>query len=46
MYGITEHDPFSFAIVSLLLATISLIACWIASRRSLNVDPVVALRCE
>jgi ABC-type antimicrobial peptide transport system permease subunit len=46
MYGITEHDPFSFAIVSLLLATISLIACWVASRRSLNVDPVVALRCE
>jgi predicted permease len=46
MYGISEHDPFSFAIVSLLLAIISLATCWIASRRSLNVDPVVALRCE
>jgi putative ABC transport system permease protein len=46
MYGISEHDPFSFAIVSLLLAMISLLACWIASRRTLNVDPVVALRCE
>ncbi|HEY6070504.1 MAG TPA: ABC transporter permease, partial [Chthoniobacterales bacterium] len=46
MYGISEHDPFSFAIVSLLLVMISLVACWIASRRSLNVDPVVALRCE
>jgi putative ABC transport system permease protein len=46
MYGISEYDPFSFAIVSLLLAMISLVACWIASRRTLNVDPVVALRCE
>ena len=46
MYGISEHDPFSFAIVSLLLGIISLLACWIASRRALNVDPVIALRCE
>jgi predicted permease len=46
MYGISEHDPFSFAVVSLLLAMISLVACWIASRRTLNVDPVVALRYE
>src|SRR5262249_53091135 len=46
MYGISEYDPFSFAIVSLLLAMISLVACWIASCRTLNVDPVVALRCE
>jgi putative ABC transport system permease protein len=46
MYGISEHDPFSFAVVSLLLAMISLVACWIASRRTLNVDPLVALRYE
>src|SRR5262249_22217841 len=46
MYGITEPDPFSFAIMRLLLTTIALIACWVAWRRSLKVDPVVALRCE
>ena len=46
MYGINEHDPFSFAVVSLLLAMISFVACWLASRRTLNVDPVVALRSE
>jgi ABC-type lipoprotein release transport system permease subunit len=46
MYGISEHDPFSFAVVSVLLAMISFVACWIASRRALNVDPVVALRSE
>ncbi len=46
MYGVSERDPFSFAIVSLLLGIVSLLACWIASRRASNVDPVVALRCE
>jgi len=46
MYGVSERDPFSFAIVSVLLGIISLLACWIASRRAVNVDPVVALRCE
>ena len=42
----TQERPFSFAIVSLLLGMILLLACWIASRRALNVDPVVALRYE
>jgi ABC-type antimicrobial peptide transport system permease subunit len=46
MYGVSERDPFSFAVVSLLLVAISLLACWIAARRALKVDPIVALRCE
>lgn len=46
MYGVSERDPISFAVVSLLLAIISLLACWIAARRALKVDPIVALRLE
>jgi len=46
MYGVSEHDLFSFLVVSLVLATISLLACGIAARRALNVDPVVAIRTE
>jgi putative ABC transport system permease protein len=46
MYGISERDPSNFAYVSLLLAAISFLACWIAARRAINVDPVVALRAE
>lgn len=46
MYEISERDPFSFGIVSLLLGIISLLGCWIAARRVLKVDPVVALRAD
>jgi putative ABC transport system permease protein len=46
MYGVNEHDPFSFAVVGLILSVISFIACGIAARRAMNIDPIVSLRCE
>ena len=46
MYGVSPHDPFSFALVSLLLLIISMFACGIAARRAIAIDPVVALRYE
>jgi predicted permease len=46
MYGVNEHDPFSFAVVGLILSIISFLACGIAARRAMNIDPIVSLRCE
>ena len=46
MYGVNEHDPFSFAIVGLILSVISFLACGIAAQRAMNIDPIVSLRCE
>lgn len=46
MYGVNEHDPFSFAVVGLILSGISLLACGLAARRAMNIDPIVSLRCE
>ena len=46
MYGVNEHDPLNFAIVGLILALISLLACAVAARRAMNIDPVVSLQCE
>jgi predicted permease len=46
MHGVSERDPFSLISVSLLLAAISLLACWMAARRALKIDPIVALRTD
>jgi predicted permease len=46
MHGVSERDPFSLISVSLLLAAISLAACWMAARRALKIDPIVALRSD
>jgi ABC-type antimicrobial peptide transport system permease subunit len=46
LYGIAPWDAATFTIVPLLLAAISLLACWIPSRRASRVDPMEALRTE
>lgn len=46
LYGIAPWDATTFTVVPLLLAAISLLACWIPSRRASRVDPMEALRTE
>jgi putative ABC transport system permease protein len=46
LFGVTAYDLPTFGGVSLLLAIVALIGCFIPARRAAKVDPMIALRAE
>jgi len=46
LYGVSALDPLTFGSVALVMAIVTMLACYIPARRAMAVDPLVALRYE
>jgi ABC-type antimicrobial peptide transport system permease subunit len=44
LYGISRFDPLTYCGVTVLLASVSGIACWVPAWRAARVDPSITLR--
>ena len=46
LFEVSATDPWTFAMLALLVMGVTLLASWLPARRATRVDPLVALRGE
>jgi putative ABC transport system permease protein len=46
LFGVSAADPLSYASVTILMAAVTVLACYVPARRAMRFDPIAALRYE
>jgi len=46
LFEVSSIDPVTYLAGAIVIAGVSLLACWMPARRATRVDPIVALRYE
>jgi putative ABC transport system permease protein len=46
LFEVEPTDPLTLAAAGALFVAVSVVACWVPTRRAAAVDPLEALRCE
>lgn len=44
LFGVSAIDPITYGAVGMLLMLVALVACYVPTRRAINVDPLIAIR--
>jgi putative ABC transport system permease protein len=44
LFGVSPFDPVTFLAAAVLMASVTLLACYVPTRRAMRVDPMLALR--
>jgi len=46
LFGVSAHDPLTYASVAVLLMLVAIAACFVPARRAVRMDPMKSLRWE